>query len=114
MRPRKHTFLAVLIIMLCNVLTLNAIDPPDSGHPVRANQVGRSAKVSAPRPLTVDEGLAILGAALELRPHIDLRADCSHFVHAIYEHAGFHYRYVNSSALYRGSNEFRQVSNPQP
>lgn len=64
--------------------------------------------------LTADEGLAILGAALESRHHVNARADCSHLVQAIYERAGFPYAYSTSSELYEGVNEFRRVSRPQP
>src|SRR4029077_13131916 len=35
------------------------------------------------QPLTLDEGLAILGAALDSRHHAS-RSDCSHFVHGLY------------------------------
>ena len=64
--------------------------------------------------LTPDEGLAVLGAALESRAHPGSRPDCSHLVHAIYERAGFPYSYANSSTLYAGSAEFRRVARPQP
>ena len=72
------------------------------------------AKPLTARVLTPDEGLAVLGAALESRAHPDLRSDCSHLVHAIYERAGYRYSYVNSSTLYAGSAEFRRVARPQP
>ncbi|HXM67379.1 MAG TPA: NlpC/P60 family protein [Candidatus Acidoferrum sp.] len=63
--------------------------------------------------LTPDERLAILGAALDLR-HITTRgSDCSHFVHALYEHAGFPYAYASSTDLYVGIDEFRRVTTPQ-
>ena len=71
-------------------------------------------KLLTARVLTPDEGLAVLGAALESRAHPDLRSDCSHLVHAIYERAGYRYSYVNSSTLYAGSAEFRRVARPQP
>jgi hypothetical protein len=65
------------------------------------------------RPLTPDEGLAILGAALESR-HRAAPSDCSHLVHALYERAGFSYEYAPSSDLYEGIDEFRRVTIPQP
>jgi hypothetical protein len=64
-------------------------------------------------PLTPDEGLAILGAALESR-HRAAPSDCSHLVHTLYERAGFPYRYASSSDLFAGIDEFRRVTNPQP
>lgn len=64
-------------------------------------------------PQSVD-GLAILTAALDSRHRIVSRHDCSHFVHDLYEQAGFHYEYASSTDLYAGVDEFRQVTNPQP
>jgi len=61
-----------------------------------------------------DQGLAIIGAALESRRPTDSNADCSNLVHTIYERAGFTYSYSNSSELYRGIKEFRRVLHPQP
>ena len=66
------------------------------------------------RPLTPSEGLAILGEALDFRHHSNLPADCSHFVHELYERAGFPYEYASSSDLYAGIDEFRRVASPQP
>jgi cell wall-associated NlpC family hydrolase len=40
--------------------------------------------------------------------------DCSHFVHTVYERVGLHYDYATSRKLYRGQQEFRRVSAPQP
>lgn len=64
--------------------------------------------------LTLDERLAILGAALNSRRHVVHPADCSHFVHALYERAGFPYEYASSTDLYAGTDEFRRVATPQP
>jgi NlpC/P60 family len=66
------------------------------------------------RLLSLDDGLSILGAALESRVHLIAKSDCSHLVHAVYERAGFPYRYVSSSDLYIGVNEFRRVTRTQP
>jgi hypothetical protein len=76
--------------------------------------VDRHTKPFAPHLLTPDEGLAVLGSALESRAHSDLEADCSHLVHTIYQRAGFTYPYANSSTLYAGSTAFRRVARPQP
>jgi hypothetical protein len=68
-----------------------------------------------PRLLSPNEGLAILGAALDSRHHhSDFSSDCSHFVHGLYERAGFPFEYASSSDLYEGTDEFRQVATPQP
>jgi hypothetical protein len=75
---------------------------------------GPQRQTTASRPLTPDEGLAILGAALDSRHHPVSTADCSHLVHALYERAGFPYGYAPSSDLYTGIDEFQRVTNPQP
>lgn len=68
-----------------------------------------------PPLLTRDDGLAILSVALDFRHHpADSSSDCSHFVHGLYERAGFPYEYAGSSDLYEGVEEFRRVANPQP
>jgi hypothetical protein len=70
---------------------------------------------TVPGLLTPNEGLAILGAALDSRHrHSDFSSDCSHFVHVLYGRAGFHYEYASSSDLYEGTGEFRRVATPQP
>ena len=67
------------------------------------------------RPLTLSEGLTILAGALDSRHHYaDFSADCSHFVHRLYERAGFPYEYASSSDLYAGIDQFRRVASPQP
>lgn len=66
------------------------------------------------RPLNLDEGLAILTVALDSRHHAGFSSDCSHFVHGLYERAGFPYRYAPSVELYGGIDGFRRVTNPQP
>ncbi|MGB7601770.1 MAG: hypothetical protein WBM24_15785 [Candidatus Sulfotelmatobacter sp.] len=69
---------------------------------------------TVPHLLTPNEGLAIVGAALDSYHHrSDFSFDCSHFVHALYERAGFPFEYANSSDLYQGSGEFRRVATPQ-
>src|SRR5271156_2947760 len=74
----------------------------------------RESEAIAPRLVDSDQGLAIIGAALEPRKPTDSNADCSNLVHAIYERAGFTYSYANSPGLYQGIKEFRRVIHPQP
>jgi hypothetical protein len=71
------------------------------------------AKPSPAKLLDSNQGLAILGAALETKHPGRPGADCSHLVHTIYEKAGFPYTYVPSSDLYVGTDEFRRVAQPQ-
>jgi len=74
-----------------------------------------ASQLLRPHLLTLNEGLAIVGAALDSRHHhSDFSSDCSHFVQGLYERAGFHYKYASSSDLYEGTAEFRRVATPQP
>jgi NlpC/P60 family len=73
-----------------------------------------SSMAIAPSLVSPDQGLSIIGAALESRKPTDSNADCSNLVHAIYERAGLTYPYANSSELYRGVKEFQRILDPQP
>lgn len=64
-------------------------------------------------PLTDDDRLSLIAAALDARVRGDER-DCSHLVHAIYEQAGFNYSYAPSSDLYAGTEDFQRVKKPEP
>jgi cell wall-associated NlpC family hydrolase len=66
------------------------------------------------RLLTRAQGLSIAHVAMNSRPPVRTRYDCSHFVHGTYEKAGFRYGYASSSQLYAGVPEFRRVVSPQP
>jgi hypothetical protein len=73
-----------------------------------------SAKAGAgAKLLDANDGLAVLGSALETRHKSEQRSDCSHLVHTIYEKAGFAYKYQSSSDLYAGDEEFQRVWQPQ-
>ncbi|PYX90586.1 MAG: hypothetical protein DMG68_01215, partial [Acidobacteria bacterium] len=113
-----RTRAALLWLLLCSVgpsaLLAQSRGPlSDALPPVAQNNLFRS-QARGPRMLTADEGLAILGSALESRHHVNAHADCSHLVQSIYQRAGFPYAYSTSSELYAGVNEFRRVSRPQP
>jgi hypothetical protein len=86
----------------------------ESSKPDHRTIRGSSEVIAPPWLVSSDQGLAIIGAALESRKPTDSNADCSNLVHAIYERAGFTYSYSNSSQLYRGIKEFRRVLHPQP
>jgi cell wall-associated NlpC family hydrolase len=98
-------------------------------HPAAARQPAEDADVydnssnpssvkqrnfGGPQALSRSDGLTILDAALHPRRHDRFAFDCSHFVHGMYERAGFSYEYASSSDLYQGIEEFRRVSTPQP
>jgi cell wall-associated NlpC family hydrolase len=63
--------------------------------------------------LSKDDGLEVVEVALDQRIHMGRKRDCSHFVHAVYEQAGFSYPYTSSSDLYRGTDDFRRVKKPR-
>jgi hypothetical protein len=115
---RKKSIFLPLLSVLCTVTATSAAqqkhEPMAATYSPTPKTSDQSTKPLAPRMLTTDEGLAVLGAALESRAHPDFRSDCSHLVHAIYERAGFPYSYANSATLYSGSDEFRRVTRPQP
>jgi hypothetical protein len=103
-----------LLFCLAAISTVPAQQKQLRSHP--AHPVTRQALdvQPGPRPLNLDEGLAILSAALDSRHHAAFKSDCSHFVHGLYQRAGFPYAYAPSSDLYVGIDEFRRVTNPQP
>ena len=107
----------VLPSLLCLAASPTALAQEKRGSSDGAYRVtrhGPDRQQKAIRPLTLDESLAILSAALDSRHHADFSSDCSHFVHELYESAGFPYEYASSSELYTGIDEFRLVANPQP
>lgn len=88
-----------------------------SGKPariVRESSSQSSSSLLNSRLLNSSEGMSVIGAALESRVRGRSRLDCSHLVHSVYTRAGFPYSYESSSELYRGVEEFRQVTRPQP
>ncbi len=87
---------------------------PQAGADDEVETSLRPAERASAQLLSADEGLAIIGAALEIRQTSHLAGDCSHVVHAIYESAGFAYGYADSSHLYAGIGDFRRVTHPQP
>jgi hypothetical protein len=83
--------------------------------PRKSSDLNDNEPPSEPHLLSANEGLAILGAALDSRHRrSDFSSDCSHYVHALYERAGFPFEYASSSDLYQGTDEFRRVATPQP
>ena len=115
---KRALFLLVLCAFASDKLSAQqAVRNRDNPAPASrtARESGsRHQDPAAARLLSQDEGLSVLGAALESRVHLGAKSDCSHIVHAIYERAGFPYPYVSSSDLYAGISEFRRVTRPQP
>jgi len=107
---------AVLFVMFCLAAIPTAPAQQKQGRSHQPPRVTRKAPELQlePGPLTLDEGLAILSAALDSRHHAAFKSDCSHFVHGLYDRAGFPYSYARSADLYAGIDEFERVTNPQP
>jgi hypothetical protein len=103
-----------LLLCLASFAWAQSQPAPKAKLPGTAASPATSKARVVPKLLDSDDGLAILGAALEARHKAEVRSDCSHLVHAIYEKAGFPYKYMRSSDLYAGVEEFRRVSRPQP
>ncbi len=62
--------------------------------------------------LNSEEGATIVDTAFEKR--FRSARDCSHFVHSVYDRAGYHFAYAPTSNLYAGVPEFHHVKRPQP
>src|SRR5579883_482730 len=72
----------------------------------------QKADTSLPTDRTAAEMVSFL---LDVGTQIRWTAmDCTHFVHYLYEIAGLPYTYAPSRTLYKGVEEFRRVSKPQP
>jgi hypothetical protein len=118
---RFHAKGALLVLLFCLCASF-AQEQQQKDQRGSSNHVYRTTRETSDpprkpvkvRPLTASEGLAILGEALDFRHHSNLPEDCSHFVHELYERAGFPYEYASSSDLYAGIDEFRRVASPQP
>jgi hypothetical protein len=99
-----------------------AVLPAASGQEERAaskvstgvNRSDVNRQRSNIRLLTRAQGLTIAHVAMNSRHPLSSRYDCSHFVHGLYQRAGFPYEYAPSSTLYSGVPEFRRVVSPQP
>jgi hypothetical protein len=116
---RFHSKTALLFLPLYLAATSVASAQEKHGnslgvYPVTRKAPDRPQKPIVSRLLTLSDGLAILGAALDSRRHADFPSDCSHLVHELYGRAGFPYEYASSSDLYRGVDEFRRIASPQP
>jgi cell wall-associated NlpC family hydrolase len=108
----------IAALIVCGLVPYpSSSQPIDKSESSRAinhadDNVGASKPSTAAQVLTLDDGLAVIAAALDSRTHLRKR-DCSHVVHAIYDRAGFAYRYARSSDLYIGTDEFQRVVEPQ-
>jgi hypothetical protein len=114
---RIHAKSARVFLFLCLAAALMSAEQKREGAEGNHQGLRKSSARPDPAPipaLSSDDGLAVLGAALDYRHRAEPYRDCSHLVHELYERAGFPYAYASSSDLYSGVNEFRRVTNPQP
>ena len=114
MRAHAKSVLLVVLIRLCiPAVAQQNLERPTLSSPVARQDSDLRYTAGDPHTLTRDEGLAVLGAALESRHHRGFESDCSHFVHALYQRAGFPYAYASSVDLYSGIDQFQRVTIPQ-
>ncbi len=66
------------------------------------------------RPLSVREGRVIVHETSFVETSEGRTEDCSHFVHDLYEQAGYPYPYASSGDLYLGTENFVRVRAPHP
>jgi NlpC/P60 family len=105
--------LTLAAIGLCCAL---AQDESEDANPPTFEQrmVGLPESKRISYPLTPDDRLSLLAAALDARGQREAEPDCSHLIHAIYQAAGLPYAYAPSSDLYAGVDSFRRVKAPLP
>jgi cell wall-associated NlpC family hydrolase len=115
MRFFPKTVVWILLVSLWAIQAMQAQQPgPNGGYRNSYDTRDSRQRPPAVQSLTADERLAILGTALDFRHRTKTAFDCSHFIHSLYERAGFPYEYANSSDLYAGIDGFQRVSYPQP
>ena len=111
---KKASVLIFCGFALCWSSAQSQTEEVDSTNSVVAAHEKNAGQRSAPPAFSVDDGLAVIAAALDAHVHVARQRDCSHMVHAIYASAGFPYVYASSSDLYAGADNFQQVTHPQP
>ncbi|MFZ1139474.1 MAG: hypothetical protein WB781_08125 [Candidatus Sulfotelmatobacter sp.] len=109
---------ASLFLLFCLVALAAASGQEERGKSnipkrVAGEDADVQQRLNGARPLTRAQGLAIVRVAMNSRRPVRSRYDCSHFVHGLYQSAGFPYGYASSSELYAGIAEFRRVASPQ-
>jgi NlpC/P60 family len=95
-----------IFVVLCLAIT---VAPAALGQNIRP----AAEHLVEPRPITKTEGRKILAISSTVGADSESETDCSHFVHDVYEQAGFPYDYVSSRELYIGNTNFMRVHKPQ-
>lgn len=97
------------VCLITAYICLTAAAPSGAQTEVTARESDSSARL-----LTLEEGRAIVNVAWQQEQPAAGMRDCSHFVHQIYENAGFQYAYASSFEIYAGNDNFERVRNPHP
>ena len=113
----KHVFwtavLCVLTVPARGQRTTQSTAGTSQNRPAVEPSAQPVSTITSSHLVSPDEGRVITRVALKSRKSSRPRGDCSHVVHAIYQQAGFPYRYADSTELYDGTENFRRVSHPQ-
>jgi len=106
-----------IAVLLCGASTCPSLAQEEDYRQTKTSntdlQNRNSQSRDSDRTLNEDDRLSLLAAALDARVRRSER-DCSHLVHAIYQQAGFAYRYAPSSEIYAGIEGFQRIKQPQP
>jgi hypothetical protein len=109
----RHTQVAVLLASFSLVWS----GPPAAAQELEAHQGQRLVAYKIhqePRPVSYEEGRAIVQATLLHRAQFRDKPDCSHFVHDVYAEAGLDYDYAPTNDIFDGIGPFERVQKPQP
>ncbi len=98
-----------LAFLLCGVLC--SLSAQGQSASTRASKATTSHARKS--PLNNSDRQAVIASALASKRPRYGEHDCSHLVHAIYERAGFPYKYADSDDLYAGVEGFQRVSKPR-
>ncbi len=84
-------------------------------QPTNANSaISKAHHPTRSKTLNADDRSTVIATAIHSETLRYSEHDCSHLVHAIYDSAGFPYKYASSEDLYAGSDHFQRVAYPQP
>lgn len=108
---REQFRFVAIAALLCGYFLSAFGQQSGTDRPVESDSTRQEVRTR--RLLTPDDGLAIISAALDTQRHFASNRDCSHLVHAIYQRAGFPYKYATADDLYAGVHRLRRVFHPQ-
>ena len=108
---RREVQFAVLLLLTSIGLHVHAQKPAARDSRFIGPLQVKTSEKGHDSSLTDDDRLAVITAALDVKAE-SAESDCSHFVHAIYEEAGFPYAYAPSSELYAGVAGFQRIKKP--